>query len=70
MARIKIEDLPASRDLTPEELLELFGAGPRRFLPGLEQLEDRRLMSADPTSLLRLVADPDVPGRTAPAGRG
>jgi hypothetical protein len=27
MARIKIEDLPATRELTPEQMLALFGVG-------------------------------------------
>jgi hypothetical protein len=45
MARIQIDDLPNLQDLTEEQLKELFGAGPRKFRPSLETLEDRMVMS-------------------------
>ena len=40
---IQIADLPHLKDLTQEQLKELFGAG--RFRPGVEGLEDRLAMS-------------------------
>jgi hypothetical protein len=46
MARIQIGDLPLLKDLTPEQLKELFGAGPKAFRPSFEALEERQLMSA------------------------
>jgi hypothetical protein len=48
MARIQIADLPLLKDLTPEQLKELFGAGPRAFKPSFEALEDRTLRSMTP----------------------
>ena len=50
MPRIRIADLPQLQDLTPEQLKELFGAGPRRFRPTLEAFEERMLPSLTPLS--------------------
>jgi hypothetical protein len=48
MARIKIDDLPPDgRDLTPEELAEIEGAGRPSFRPTLESLESREVYSAN-----------------------
>jgi len=44
--RIRIDDLPPVELLTPEEEAELFGAGPRKRVLGVEALEDRQLMTA------------------------
>ena len=46
MARIKIDDLPVTEDLTAEQEALLLGAGLKSFRPTLEGLEDRQLMAA------------------------
>jgi hypothetical protein len=46
MARIKIEDLPVGKALTPEQEEQLFGAGFRPFQPTFEPLEAREMMDA------------------------
>jgi hypothetical protein len=44
LARIKTEDLPVQCGLTAAEMEEIVGAG--RFVPRIEELEARRMMSA------------------------
>lgn len=44
--RIRIEDLPAAEQLTPEEKELLAGAGPKTFRPSIESLEERVVMDA------------------------
>jgi PKD repeat protein len=46
MSRIKIADLPVQRDIFPDELEDIFGAGPPRYRPAIEALEQRDLMSS------------------------
>jgi hypothetical protein len=46
MSRIKIEDLPVTENLTPEQEALIEGAGLRSFRPTVEGLEDRQLMDA------------------------
>jgi hypothetical protein len=48
MTRIKIEDLPVQRELTAEEIEAIVGAG--RFMPRIEELEERKMMSATPSA--------------------
>jgi hypothetical protein len=45
MARIQFDDLPLLRELSEEQLKELFGAGVKSFKPSIEALEDRLAMS-------------------------
>ena len=53
MATIVILELPTWEELTPEELEAIFGAGRTLFKRlGFESLEERRLMSASPNSLV------------------
>ncbi len=50
MARIRIDDLPAAQDLTPEEQEQLLGAGRPGFRPGFEALEGREMYAANITA--------------------
>jgi hypothetical protein len=43
MARIKIDDLPAAENLTPEQEELIQGAGPRSFRPTPEGLASGRI---------------------------
>jgi hypothetical protein len=45
MARIRIDDLPVTENLTPEQEELIQGAGLKSFRPTLEALEDRLLMA-------------------------
>lgn len=61
MPRIEIADLPAIQDLTPEEIEQIFGAGPgRRARLGVESLEGRDLMSVTPLTAVNQIAKDSV----------
>src|SRR5262249_15494046 len=66
VSRIRIEDLPPDRDLTPEDLEQTSGGAGRSVRPEVEGLEDRQLLAANlaGTLLHQPVADPAHVGPT------
>jgi hypothetical protein len=62
MAHIKIQDLPAGANLTPEEEELILGAGLATFRPTLESLETRQMLDAGLGSNLQLPIGPSMGG--------
>jgi hypothetical protein len=52
MARIRIDDLPITETVTPEEQEQILGAGRRSFRPSIEGLENREMYAANLGSAL------------------
>jgi hypothetical protein len=67
MARIRIEDLPLTENLTAEQEELIVGAGRPSFRPSFEALEDRQLLAA---ALGRSLLPNLVPPQYAPAHVG